>query len=169
MDNEHQHEYESRVWYFAYGSNLHRSIFIEQRKMNPLATRWGWLDGYRLCFNIPVGDGERGVANIELETSARTCGALYLVSTEQAEHLDRTEGVNFGIYRRLQIEVVTEGNERVAAFAYQSTLTTNGRKPSPRYMGLLLDGAQQHGLPAGWVEFLRSFDLAVDERRREQQ
>jgi gamma-glutamylcyclotransferase (GGCT)/AIG2-like uncharacterized protein YtfP len=160
---------EAVLWYFAYGSNLHRAIFIDQRKMSPLATRWGWLGGYRLCFNIPVGPGERGVANVESDMHARVCGALYLLSAEQAEHLDRTEGVNFGIYRRLPVEVLTETDERITAFAYQSALTIEGRKPSPRYMNLLLEGASQHGLPAAWTDFLRSFELAVDERQREQQ
>jgi len=162
MKDEHEHD--SRLWYFAYGSNLHRSIFIEQRKIQPLATRWGWLEDHRLCFNIPIGPGERGVANIEPETGVRTYGALYLLSREQVEHLDRTEGVNFGIYRRLPVDVLTESAERVVAFAYQSSRTTTGRKPSPRYMRLLVEGARQHGLPATYVEFLERFELAIDER-----
>ncbi len=160
MNNEH----DSRLWYFAYGSNLHRDIFIERRQMRPLVTRWGWLGDYRLCFNIPVGPGERGVANIEPEPGARICGALYLLTADDFERLDRTEGVHFNIYRRLPVEIVTPEREGIAAFSYQSTLTTSGRKPSPRYMGLLLEGARQHGLPDEYVTFLEEFELAVDER-----
>ncbi len=37
-----------------------------------------------------------------------------------------------------------------------------------RYLGLLLAGARQHGLPADWVERLRGFDLARDEREPHQ-
>ena len=158
---------DGRLWYFAYGSNLHRSIFVEQRKIEPYATRWGWVEDYRLRFNIPIGPGERGVANIEPETGARTYGALYLLSTEQFEHLDRTEGVNFGIYQRTPVEVVTETGERIAGFAYQSSLNARGRKPSPRYISLLLAGARQHGLPAAWIDLLSHFELAVDERQRD--
>lgn len=165
MNNEH--ESRTRLWYFAYGSNLHRDVFIERRQMRPLATRWGWLGDYRLCFNIPIGPGERGVANIEPQPGARTCGALYLLTPEGFDRLDRTEGVNFNIYRRLPIEVVAPEGDRVAAFAYQSSITTAGRKPSPRYMRLLLEGARQHGLPAPWRSFLQGFELAVDEREGE--
>src|SRR2546425_165870 len=68
------------LWYFGYGSNMHRSIFHERRRMQPLATRWGWLEGYRLRFNIPVGPGERACANLELQPEARTCGVLYLLT-----------------------------------------------------------------------------------------
>jgi cation transport regulator ChaC len=164
MKSEHEHEHGSRLWYFAYGSNLHRSIFLERRQMRPLATGWGWIEGYGLCFNIPVGPGERGVANLAPEPGGRTYGALYLLTAEDFERLDRTEGVHFEVYRRMAVEVVTESAERVAAFAYQSVLTQAGRKPSPRYMGLLLEGAREHGLPSEYVRFLESFELAVDER-----
>src|SRR5438445_11642886 len=53
------------VWYFGYGSNMSRSIFCERRGMRPLATRWGWLEGYRLCFDLPIGPGVRAVANLQ--------------------------------------------------------------------------------------------------------
>ncbi len=152
------------LWYFAYGSNLERSIFIERRRMQPLATRWGWLEGYRLCFNIPIGPGERGVANIEPDPNARTCGALYLLRPEDFDRLDRTEGVHVNVYRRLPLDVHTPEGEPVPALAYQSLLTTTGRKPSPRYIRLILDGARQHRLPDEWLEVLERFELAIDER-----
>lgn len=78
-------------WYFAYGSNMHRSIFFDRRHMHPLAVRWGWLEHYRLCFNLPVGPGERRVANLEPEEGARLCGVLYLLTPEECARLDRTE------------------------------------------------------------------------------
>jgi gamma-glutamylcyclotransferase len=155
---------ESGLWYFAYGSNLHSSIFVERREMRPLATRWGWLDGYRLCFNIPIGPGERGVANIEPDIGARVCGALYLLTHADFDRLDRTEGVHVELYRRLPVEVVTDIHGAINAVAYRSLITTTGRKPSPRYMRLLLDGAREHGLPDEWVSVLQRFELAVDER-----
>ena len=152
------------LWYFAYGSNLHRSIFLEARRMQPLDTRWGWLPNYQLCFNIPVGPGERGVANIEPASGARTCGALYLLTAADCDRLDDTEGVRFGLYRRLGVDVMLDQEQHVYAFAYQSSLVQAGRRPSPRYMRLLLEGAEQHGLPSEYVSYLRSFPLAVDER-----
>ena len=67
------------VWYFGYGSNMSRSIFCERRGMRPLATRWGWLEGYRLCFDLPIGPGERAVANVEPQAGARFLGMLPLL------------------------------------------------------------------------------------------
>jgi len=152
------------LWYFAYGSNLNRSIFVERRKMQALDVRWGWLHDYGLRFNIPVGQGERGVANIEPEPGARICGALYLLDPDVFDRLDRTEGVHMELYCRVPVEVITDAGETIGALAYQSSLTTLGRKPSPRYMGLILDGAREHGLPPEWLAFLERFELALDER-----
>ena len=123
------------IWYFGYGSNMSRAIFCERRGMRPLATRWGWLEGWRLCFDLPIGPGERAVANVQPQAGARTCGVLYLLDPGELDRLDRSEGVPRGFYRRIPIEVVVGGEERVAAFTYQSSWTLAGRKPSARYLG----------------------------------
>jgi len=132
--------------------------------MQPLDVRWGWLHDYRLCFSIPVGPGERGVANIESALGERTCGALYLLTADDFARLDHTEGVHVELYRRVAVDVITASRERIAAFAYQSSVVVEGRKPSPRYMRLLTEGAHQHRLPAEWVAYLHGFPLAIDER-----
>ena len=154
------------LWYFGYGSNMCRATFLDRRRMRPLETRRGWLEDYRLCFNIPVGPGERGVANLAPAPGMRTCGVLYLLTPDEFDRLDRTEGVQIGVYRRIAVPLVTDGGEPLDGFTYQSSLTAEGRKPSPRYMRLLLDGAAEHELPGSWVQFLESFELAVDERER---
>jgi len=156
------------VWYFAYGSNMSRAIFVERRGMRPSATAWGWLEGHRLCFDLPVGPGERGVANLVTDERSRTCGVLYRITVAESEVLDRTEGVHRGYYSRLAVKVTTSENDIVSAFTYQSPHGSTGRKPSPRYIGLLLAGADEHGLPPDYVSVLRAFDLAVDERPEHQ-
>lgn len=152
------------LWYFAYGSNMTWATFCDRRGMRPLAVRCGYLEGYRLVFNIPIGFGERGVANVEAEPAARTWGVLYLLPAAECDRLDRTEGVHVGIYQRLPVEVLVEGDGLVPAFTYQSSMTTEGRKPSLRYLTLLLDGAREHGLPVEYVGVLEGLELAVDER-----
>lgn len=152
------------LWYFAYGSNLSLATFSGRRGIQPLEMRWGWLEGHRLCFDIPIGPGERAVANLRCDTDARTCGVLYLLRAEDADHLDRTEGVDRGFYRRIPVTVTVDGGEAIAAFAYQSTFSQEGRRPSARYLNLLLEGAREHGLPVDYVTYLESFELAIDER-----
>jgi|SRR5580704_8232840 cation transport regulator ChaC len=156
-------ETKALTWYLAYGSNMNRSIFEGRRGMRPIQAQPALLENYRLRFNLAIGPGERGVANLEAEAGARTWGVLYLITLEQSEYLDRTEGVPRA-YRRIPVSAVVDGGEQIAAFAYQSDRISLGRKPSPRYLGLLIEGAVQHGLPSGYLRYLRNIKLAVDER-----
>jgi cation transport regulator ChaC len=152
------------LWYFGYGSNMHPSIFLARRRMQPQAAVCGRLENHRLCFNLPVGPGERGVANVEPAPGVHTWGVLYLLTPEECVRLDRSEGVPVGVYRRVTVEVLAVGERRVQAFTYRAGATREGRKPSARYLGLLVDGARHHGLPAEYVGDLERLELAWDER-----
>src|SRR5262245_7630055 len=152
------------LWYFAYGSNLCRAIFVDRRGLQPLEIRRARLEGHRLTFDLPVGPGERGVANLVADPAAATWGVCYLLDAAACDHLDRTEGVHRGYYRRLEVSVVTDDGGSLQAFAYQGIASVAGRKPSQRYLGLLLDGAREHGLPEEWIRYLEGLELAVDER-----
>ena len=162
-------EIQGLIWYFGYGSNMNRGIFEDRRGMRPIHAQSALLENYRLCFNLAIGRGERGVANLEPRAGARTWGLLYLMTPEQSEHLDRTEGVPWGAYRRIQVGVIVDGGEQIGGFTYQSDRISKGRKPSARYIGLLIEGAVQHGLPPHYLDYLRTFDLAADERRSQPQ
>jgi hypothetical protein len=151
-------------WYFAYGSNMQRDTFVRRRGIQPLRSVCARLDGYRLCFDLPVGPGERGVANIVADHSDHVCGVLHLISAGELERLERSEGVHVGLYRRVEIELETADGERLRACTLVSPFAGTGRKPSARYIGLLLEGAREHGVPAEWIARLEAFELAVDER-----
>jgi hypothetical protein len=153
------------IWYFAYGSNLAPSTFVTRRGMAPLDAHPAWLDHFSLCFDLPVGPGERGVANVLTSPGARIWGVAYRITIADAERLDRTEGVDRGYYRRTPVTVRRMApGEPLAAFTYQSPHGVVGRKPSPRYLGIILEGARHHALPAEWIAYLEALELAVDER-----
>ncbi len=155
------------LWYFAYGSNLDPRTFLGRRGMQPLATAIGVLHDFELRFDLPVGPGERGVANVAPREGEHVWGALYRLTHAQAERLDLTEGVPYGAYRRLEVQARAIDDAVIGAFTYGSGRGQAGRKPSRRYLGLLLTGARHHGLPAHYVERLRALPLAVDERERQ--
>jgi len=154
------------LWYFAYGSNMSPAVFLGRRAMRPIATRLARLDGYRLCFDIPIGTSNRGVANVERCDGAHVWGVAYQLDAAEFDRLDRTEGVHRGLYARLAVEFVADG-DRIAAFTYRSPFRSDARKPSARYLGLLLEGARHHGLPAEYVAALGALELAIDERSNE--
>jgi cation transport regulator ChaC len=155
---------EHLCWYFAYGSNMQRATFEGRRGMRPARSLWGTLAGYRLCFDLPVGSGERGVANLNADEAECVYGVLYLVTSAELERLDRTEGVESGYYRRVEVDVVDRDGNVVRAWTYLSPHAVVGRKPSPRYIGLLLEGAREHELPPDYVARLEAYELAHDER-----
>jgi cation transport regulator ChaC len=156
----------ARLWYFAYGSNVDRETFVGRRRMRPSEVRRARLDGFELVFDLPVGPGERAVANVRECAAAHIHGLAWRISERQARHLDRTEGVHIeGGYRRRTVEVVVDTGQRLEAFTYHSESSVPGRKPSRRYLNLLLRGARHHLLPPEWIDHLRSLELAVDERQ----
>ena len=152
------------LWYFAYGSNLDPGTFLGRRRMRPVETRVGVLEGFELRFDLPIGPGERGVANVAPRPGDAVWGVAYRLTHPEAERLDRTEGVHRGAYLRLSIELRETASIVLPAFTYHSSRGVAGRKPSRRYLGLILAGARHHGLPAEYVERLCALPLAVDER-----
>jgi cation transport regulator ChaC len=153
------------LWYFAYGSNLALSTLVGRRGLAPLESHVAWVDDWELRFDLPVGPGERAVANLAAAPGARTWGVAYRITTADAARLDRTEGVDRGYYVRLAVAARRpEAADPLAAYTYQSPHGTAGRKPSARYLGIILEGARHHALPAAWIAYLERLELAVDER-----
>ena len=145
-----------------------RDTFLGRRRMQPLRTRVGVIQGYELCFDIPVGPGERGVGNIKADPSSGIWGVVYQLTEKDSRRLDRSEGVPQGVYSRIPVEVSCTDQSTLTAFTYESTIREAGRRASPRYMGLLLKGAQEHGLPGEYLHYLRVLPLAQDERQEAQ-
>jgi cation transport regulator ChaC len=152
------------LWYFSYGSNMSRAVFVERRGMRPAAARPAWLADHALRFDLPIGPGERGVANVVPEVGAGLWGVLWGITARELDRLDRSEGVHMGVYERVPVDVVVDGGERVGAVTYRSSRGTPGRRPSARYLRLLLTGAREHGLPTAYVATLERVQLAWDER-----
>ncbi|NNL87317.1 MAG: gamma-glutamylcyclotransferase [Myxococcales bacterium] len=153
--------------YFAYGSNLDPRTFLGRRRMRPERATCARLEGYRLVFDLPVGPGERGVANLRAEPGAEVFGVAYWLDFADAGRLDRSEGVHRGFYLRRGVDLDTPTGA-VAAFTYVSGRGEPGRRPSRRYLNLILRGARHHRLPPDYIEELRALPLAIDERERAQ-
>lgn len=152
---------EETVWYFAFGSNLHASTFLERRKMRPTETRVGCLRGYRLRFNLdgrPLG--KAAPANIEPDVTAEVWGVLYQITRRELVRLDSTEGVPGGRYRHLWADTEDSNGRSVHAITYMAPGNPVDGNPSLRYITLLREGARMHGLPAWWVDYLESVQHA---------
>ncbi len=72
--------------------------------------------------------------------------------------------MHLGAYERVAVETIDDRGQRLSGFTYQSSLTRDDRKPSPRYLGLILEGAREHGLAESYIRWLQGLSLAIDER-----
>jgi len=147
-------------WYFAYGSNMSSATLRGRRGIDFQHALPGRLRGWRLVLDkpplIPIGES---FANIIPDRDAEVLGVAYEICETDLEHIDLSEGVQMGNYERIEVAVqplLDRSDAALNAFTLTSDHRDPALQPSSRYMGLLIDGALEHGLPAEYVRFLRT-------------
>jgi hypothetical protein len=156
------------VWYFAYGSNMQPATFRGRRGIEPRDAVPARLDGWQLVLDkpplLPMGCG---MANVVPVAGAEVLGVAYAVTADDLAHVDLTEGVLIENYRRVAVAVTPlRGGAAFEAFTLTADRRDPSLRPSRRYMALLIEGAETHGVPAEWVAWLRACP-AVDESPEE--
>ena len=147
----------TRVWYFAYGSNMQRATFCGRRTIHCERALPGRLAGWRLVFDkpplVPVGES---FANVVPDDAGEVLGVLYEIDADDLAHIDLTEGVLIDNYRRIEVRVMTlDGSLTVDAHTLTSDKHAPELRPSTRYMACVIGGAEEHGLPETWLAHLR--------------
>ena len=145
--------------YFAYGSNLFPSRL---RRRCPSARFRGAaaIDGYRLVFHKIGRDGTAKADFVE-DGASVLHGALCRIAGEDEPSLDRAEGRGTG-YRRIGVEVYAAG-ERTPAETYRALRVDDSLLPFDWYVGYVIAGAREHGLPAEWIRDLEQHPVIVDD------
>ena len=144
-----------KVWYFAFGANLHDSAFRGRRGMQPIEWRPGCVRGYRLRFNLEGRPrGKAAPANISPDPDAEVWGVLYRITRADLLRLDSTEGVPGRRYRHLWVNARDIDGRTIAAVTYIADGKESDGNPSLRYITLLRAGARAHGLPDHYLRFL---------------
>ncbi len=143
--------------YAAYGSNLDPERMAIRAPHSPLRGT-GWLQGWRLTFGGEdvSWEGPLGtvVEAVDDQEGHQVYVALYDLTDGDVESLDKWEGVDIGLFRKLRVRVQTmEGD--VAAWIYVLDAYEGGL-PSARYLGMLADAAEAGGAPDDYVAELRS-------------
>ncbi len=150
-----------KVWYFAFGANMHDSAFRERRGMRPSEWRAGRTPGYRLRFNLdgrPLG--KAAPANIIRDARAEVWGVLYRISRAELLLLDATEGVPGRRYRQIWLAAEDAEGRALDAVTYIADGNAEDGKPSLRYITLLREGATAHGLPVHYLRYLNDVEAA---------
>jgi gamma-glutamylcyclotransferase (GGCT)/AIG2-like uncharacterized protein YtfP len=139
--------------YAAYGSNLDPERMAIRAPHSPLRGT-GWLQGWRLTFGGEDVSWEGPLGTVVEDAGHQVYVALYDLTDGDVESLDKWEGVDIGLFRKIRVRVQTLDGD-VAAWIYVLDAYEGGL-PSARYLGMLADAAEAGGAPDDYVAELRS-------------
>ena len=142
--------------YAAYGSNLDPEQMAMRAPHSPLSAT-GWLVGWRLTFAGEDIGWEGSLATVVEDRDnpdARVFVVLYDVSDEDVHTMDRWEGSELGLHRKLRARIETTDGPALAWLYVVDGF--EGGLPSARYLGVMADAAEIAGAPAEYVHDLRT-------------
>jgi len=124
------------MYYFAYASNLNRKQMAERcPDSKPIVA--ATLHHYKLVFTGWSREWRGSVASIRPIRGEKVRGAIYQVTEECLQRLDKYQGSD---YRRLNVIVNNEDNEPMDAVTYINQKVTPESKPSPQYLTVIQQG-----------------------------
>ena len=143
--------------YAAYGSNMHPEQMIQRAPHSPMAGT-GWLHGWRLAFCGGDIGWEGALATVVEDPESRVFVVLYDVPADDMPALDRWEGSEISLHRKIRVRIEPHdiaGAEAPLAWLYVMDAFECGL-PSARYLGVLADAAEIAGAPADYIHELRT-------------
>ena len=144
--------------YAAYGSNMHPEQMQTRAPHSPMAGT-GWLPGWRLTFGGEDIGWEGALATVVEDPESRVFVVLYDMTPADEMNLDRWEGSEFGVHKKIRCRVQRESSDTtidpVLAWLYVLDAWEGGL-PSARYLGVMADAAEIAGAPADYVHDLRT-------------
>ncbi|OLT21620.1 gamma-glutamylcyclotransferase [Pseudonocardia sp. CNS-139] len=139
--------------YAAYGSNMDPGQMKERAPHSPMIGT-GWLMGWRLTFGGEDYGWEGALSTVVEDPQSQVFVVLYDVSVLDAPQLDRWEGGELGLHKKLRLRVHTLDGD-VLAWVYVLDAYEGGL-PSARYLGVIADAAEQAGAPDDYTSALRT-------------
>ena len=148
------------VYYFAYGSNMHPTRFTH-RVPSAEPVEPGVLEDHALYFHKRGRDGS-GKCNILFRPGGLVLGVVYRIARSHQRDLDRIEGQG---YVRTCMEIHGwETGDRYQAYCYRarSVALDHRLHPYDWYKELVVSGAEHHGLPRAYLDFIRQIPSRAD-------
>ena len=127
--------------YFAYASNLSKEYMLS-RCPNATPVKKVALKGYKLVFNE--------LADIVIEENKNVKGALYVISKQELDELDRLEGYPL-LYDRVIVEVEDSVGSKYDAVTYIMEEKAI-QAPPEHYYQLLVKGYEDWDLAMEFLE-----------------
>ena len=161
----------SFVDYFAYGSNVHRQVLSERRRITPLGQARGRVDDHRLAFNVRGFGSEPSFASLEPKVGHEVHGVVYRLAWVDWIRLCASEAVGV-TYDVVDVDVRLydpDGNRYSALFGTPDVVPARTLRatptwrlpddvtPSQRYVNLIRDGAERRSLDPIWQSHLAKY------------
>ena len=145
---------------FAYGSNM-SSAFLQRVVPSAQAVGRAEVLNYRVEFPYYSETYQGGLSGLTPAPGERTWGVLYRIADDEVAKLDRFQAGDDEGYTRKPLWVIDDSGELQLAQAYLPTNPAGPFEPSLRYVGLMVAGAKEHGLPTQYVaRFERTLEPA---------
>ena len=136
---------------------MHPEQMLQRAPHSPMAGT-GWLHGWRLTFGGEDIGWEGALATVVEDPVAKVFVVLYDMTKEDEKNLDRWEGSEFGIHKKIRVRIDREASDTttdpVLAWLYVVDAWEGGL-PSARYLNMIAEAAQQAGAPDDYSTELR--------------
>ena len=142
------------MFHYAYGSNLSPK-FLTSHCPSARFVMKAYLPNFRVEFRFYSKRRQGGISTITPHPGSLVRGAIYEVPEEGMLDLDEVESVPQGLYTRETFLVLGEDGNWHEADLYRVVKPEGPFAPARSYVELMLEGAETHGLDAGYVEELR--------------
>ena len=132
--------------YFAYGANMNASAMMARCPRSRALGR-GKLVRHKLVITAS------GYASVVRSSNSDVHGVLWELVLSDVPALDRFEGVDRGLYAKLQQPIVIgEGTRRAMIYVAQDA---SPGQPRPGYMEDIIASAETWALPGGYIRSLQ--------------
>jgi gamma-glutamylcyclotransferase len=110
--------------------------------------------GFRLAFTAYSQEWEGGVADIVADPEGEVEGVLYPLEPRDHLRLEVAEGWQDPRYGRRQVHALLEDGSTVEAVAREVESKEPSVAPSAAYLDAMIQGATDHGLSDGYIDWL---------------
>jgi gamma-glutamylcyclotransferase len=150
----------AELYNFAYGSNMH-SEQVRARCTSAKLVAVAKLPDHRLAFygNSPVWDGAE--ETVIPAPGQDVWGVIYELTPSDKEKLDDWQDALFdgsGAYFHSPAKVTDQAGKVYSVLLYKKANLGNPETPSEEYLDYIVQGAMDRGLPAAYVDQLRSVE-----------
>ncbi len=138
---------------FTYGSNM-SSAYLRGYCPDAEPVMRAMLPNMQVQFRRYSDDLKGGISSIMPAPGDRVHGVLYRIPRANLEALDILEDVDKGLYLRETYIVLGADQAWHLSDLYRVANPTGPFKPSAQYLDFMRNGAEEHGLPAGYLPAL---------------